>query len=123
MTKEEIKALINAKIAGQGTNVDGGGALATVLNEIIDAIPEGGGGAEPLIVEGCHLDQEDGTTYIKAPASSESAAKTVFKEGRVVLFHIIFDEEISEDIDDYVIATRLVAQTVDTTYGNILFNL
>lgn len=25
MTKEEIKALINTKIAGQGTNVDGGG--------------------------------------------------------------------------------------------------
>lgn len=43
MTKEEIKALIDGKIAGQGTNIDGGGALATILNSIVDALPEGGG--------------------------------------------------------------------------------
>ena len=60
MTKEEIKTLINTKIAGQGTNVDGGGALATVLNEIIDAIPEGGGGIEPIILRyKVQLQEED----------------------------------------------------------------
>lgn len=42
MSKEEIKALIAAKIAGQGTMVDLGGALPTILDAIIDAIPEGG---------------------------------------------------------------------------------
>lgn len=36
MTKEEIQALIDAKIAGQGTMVDVGGALPTILKEIVD---------------------------------------------------------------------------------------
>lgn len=45
MTKEEIKDLISAKIAGQGNQVDSGGALDAILNAIVDAIPEGGGGA------------------------------------------------------------------------------
>lgn len=42
MTKEEIKALIATAIAGQGTNVDGGGQLPNILNAIVDAIPEAG---------------------------------------------------------------------------------
>ena len=40
MTKEEIKALIAEKIAGQGNQVDSGGALADILNGIIDSIPQ-----------------------------------------------------------------------------------
>ena len=40
MTKKEILALIDREIAGQGTNVDGGGALAQVLKGIINNIPE-----------------------------------------------------------------------------------
>lgn len=36
MKKSEIKALIAAKIAGQGTNVDAGSVLPTILGEIID---------------------------------------------------------------------------------------
>lgn len=40
MTKQEIKDLIAAKIAGQGSQVDSGGALDKVLNGIIDNIPE-----------------------------------------------------------------------------------
>lgn len=47
MTKEEIKAIVAVKIAGQGTNVDGGGALSGVLNAIIDTIPESGVMPEP----------------------------------------------------------------------------
>lgn len=39
MTKEEIQALINAKIAGQGSAVDVGGALPAILSGIIDLIP------------------------------------------------------------------------------------
>ena len=37
MTKEQILALIDAKIAGQGTNVDAGGALAEILSAIAGA--------------------------------------------------------------------------------------
>lgn len=48
MTKDELKALIAAKIQGQGTAVDAASALPTILNGIIDAIPEGGGGLAAL---------------------------------------------------------------------------
>ena len=37
MTKEQIQALIDGKIAGQGTNVDAGGALAAILGELAAA--------------------------------------------------------------------------------------
>lgn len=40
MTKDEIKALIAAKIDGQGNQVDIGGTLAQVLNAIIDLIAQ-----------------------------------------------------------------------------------
>lgn len=40
MTKEEIKALINAKIKGQGSQVDLGGALPTIIEEVLDSIPD-----------------------------------------------------------------------------------
>ena len=36
MTKEEIKALIDAKIAGQGSAVDAGSALPAILNGILE---------------------------------------------------------------------------------------
>lgn len=36
MTKEQIQALIDAKIAGQGSAVDVGGALPTILSEILN---------------------------------------------------------------------------------------
>lgn len=38
MTTQEIKDLVAAKIAGQGSMVDAGGALPTILNAIVDAI-------------------------------------------------------------------------------------
>lgn len=39
MTKDEIKALIAAKIAGQGTNIDAASVLPSILEGIIDLIP------------------------------------------------------------------------------------
>lgn len=36
MTKEQIQALIDAKIAGQGSAVDVGGALPAILSEILN---------------------------------------------------------------------------------------
>lgn len=50
MTKREIKEAIAKGIAGQGTNVDGGGYLPKILEAIVDAIPESGAIApEPTI--------------------------------------------------------------------------
>lgn len=49
MTKQEIKEAIAKGIAGQGTNVDGGGYLPKILEAIVDAIPEGG--ASPIAPE------------------------------------------------------------------------
>ena len=37
MDKQTLQALINAKIAGQGTNVDAGGALAEILLDLAGA--------------------------------------------------------------------------------------
>ena len=37
MNKQQIQALIDAKIAGQGSAVDVGGALPTILHEILEA--------------------------------------------------------------------------------------
>ena len=37
MDKQQLIALINAKIAGQGTNVDAGGALAEILLDLASA--------------------------------------------------------------------------------------
>ena len=47
-TKADILALINAKIAGQGSAVDAGGALPAILKGITDLIPESGGGGGSL---------------------------------------------------------------------------
>lgn len=41
MTKQEIIALIDAKIAGQGSAVDVGGALPQILKEILDKAASG----------------------------------------------------------------------------------
>lgn len=43
MTKEQIQALIDAKIAGQGSAVDVGGALPQILSEILELASQGGG--------------------------------------------------------------------------------
>lgn len=40
MTIQEIKELVSKKIAGQGSQVDIGGALAEILNGIVDNIPQ-----------------------------------------------------------------------------------
>lgn len=39
MTKDEIKALIASKVAGQGTNIDAASVLPSILEGIIDLIP------------------------------------------------------------------------------------
>ena len=48
MTKEEIKALIDAKIAGQGSAVDAGSALPAILNGILELAVAG---SERTVIE------------------------------------------------------------------------
>ena len=47
MTKDELKELIAGKIATQGNQVDVSGALATILNELV----EGAGGGSSTIID------------------------------------------------------------------------
>lgn len=49
MTIQEVRALIDAKIKGQGTNVDAGSVLPIILNGILDLINEGGGGTSDAV--------------------------------------------------------------------------
>lgn len=49
MTKEEVRALIKAKIEGQGSAIDAGSVLPAILNGIIDLIDEGGGGTSDAV--------------------------------------------------------------------------
>lgn len=43
MTKEQIQALIDAKIAGQGSAIDIGGALPAILGGILELATQSGG--------------------------------------------------------------------------------
>lgn len=40
MTKQEIKDLVAAKIAGQGTQVDAAGVLPTIIDALVDLVPD-----------------------------------------------------------------------------------
>lgn len=74
MTKEEIKALIAERIAGQGDQVDIGGALAEVLDEIVDLAGEGGGGS------GSVLKMETDLSTLTSGVALSYATKAEFAE-------------------------------------------
>lgn len=76
MTKEEIKNLINEKIAGQGNQVDAGSALPTILNEIVDAMGQGGSGA--VVIE---LGYNQGTSEFVWTEEAEQACVEAFNAG------------------------------------------
>lgn len=74
MSKEEIKALINEKIAGQGNQVDVGNALPTILNEIVDAMGQSGA----VVIEmGYSLGSED----LEWTEAAEQACVEAFNAG------------------------------------------
>ncbi len=92
MSKETIKAKILANLAGQGSMIDISGQLPAILDEIIDLIPEGGGGTEPLVVEGT-LDADD---YFFTPNAGQpdfATAKAAFDAGTPVLLHAGIPQE------------------------------
>lgn len=50
MTPQEIQALINAKIAGQGSAVDVGGALPQILSGILELAQAGENAPKPIVI-------------------------------------------------------------------------
>lgn len=116
MTKQEIKDAIQKGIAGQGTNVDGGGYLPKILDAIVDLIPEGGGN-EPLIVKGSVADDEfqatDGTTL--------QQAADAFLSGRLVILQYIDtdnpDNSGSVIVTKYVNADVIIETASAITWG------
>lgn len=91
MTKEEIKAAVAAKIAGQGSMVDISGALPAILDAIVDAIPEGGGGNEPLIVEGTKANEGYFVPNSGQPTKAEAIEAA--KNGRLVIIKIVSSDD------------------------------
>lgn len=103
-----MKALVAAKIAGQGTNIDGGGALSDLLNAIVDAIPEGGGG-ESLIVNGT----VNSSQFQITSGVSTREILDAFKAGRTVVLHGV---NLDDDVDDWevVIAYEYAVGEIQT---------
>ena len=100
MTKDEIKSLVAAKIAGQGSMVDVGGGLPTILNEIIDLIPEGGGG-ESLNIE--LIAAEDAGYYNIASGETIEDVRSAFLSGIPVIAHYQ-DDDSDKNIYEVVIS-------------------
>lgn len=94
MNAKEIKDLIASKIAGQGTMVDIGGALPVILNEIVDAIGEGGGDSVRKITVDAELEAlpSDVVGSVKAgdilSAKNGLAIVTVASDSQVVFSQI-----------------------------------
>lgn len=73
MTTQEIKNLIDQKIAGQGSMVDVGGALPTILKEIVDAVAdaENAGKYSLLRVSGTPMDEEGFSNQTEEEAAAQ----------------------------------------------------
>lgn len=73
MTKEEAKALVAQKVAGQDTNVDAGSVLPAILNFILDLLPGGGGESGLKVIvstaDWAQISREGVTTSTKAEAA------------------------------------------------------
>lgn len=119
MTKEEIQALISAKVAGQGNQVDSGGALATILDAIVDAIPEGGGSdIKPIVLtylpaEGMSLDDLSAIGLTKdeiiAAANGERSA-VIYKSPRFgTWYYTITDAGYSPKDPNFLGSTETVS--------------
>lgn len=86
MSKETILAKIQSNLAGQGSMIDISGKLPEVLAEIIDLIPEGGGGVEPYFVQDGVINGNDYKNTVIVVSEDEYArAKAAFLAGRPVI--------------------------------------
>ena len=102
MNKDEIKALISAKIAGQGNQVDSGGALDEILNAIVDAIPEGGGSGAPVLKMTIEIRSFDSIAFTGLAPSITERTVHFAVEGQTVQSVSL---QNTTDADDYIETT------------------
>lgn len=102
-----IKEKIDAYVLAQGNQVGAGAELASLLKEIVDSIP-GGGGSEPLIVEG----KNDGGHFEpnEGQASHDDAIEA-FRNGTLVFLDIV-----NEDTAQHIIG---LVTSYDTDEDNL----
>lgn len=70
MDAQQIKDLIASKIAGQGNQVDSGGALSTILDAIVDAVADA---PKPIVIK-------DAIPITGAPVSALDRAGFTYEE-------------------------------------------
>lgn len=95
MTKEQIQALINAKIAGQGSAVDVGGALPSILSEILDLASAAPSIPDPVVVDATltngalTVSATDKSDILAAIADGNYDIRVTFAEGAVTYAHLL----------------------------------
>ena len=89
MSVSEIKDLIASKIAGQGNQVDSGGKLAEILNEIVDMASQG----ESIYIS-CGYDE------VEAEPTFDDAQKALllqaYQEGNLARVICVNKNEVSQ---------------------------
>lgn len=91
MNKQEIVALINAAIAGQGSQVDISGKLPAILSSIVDLIPESEN--KPLVVESVmYYDEDNEQQRLRLVGITKNELIYRTLEKRVVLVHAVGDK-------------------------------
>lgn len=104
MTTQEIKALVAAKIAGQGNQVDLGNALSDIFGSLCDLIDAGGqgGAAEPLIIEGAYDTDLEAFVPNQGQPSFADAVEAI-NSGRQVFLRFNWDASEPEAIANYLV--------------------
>lgn len=94
MNKQEIVALINAAIAGQGSQVDISGKLPAILSSIVDLIPEVGN--TPLVVKSVlYYSLEEDQQRLRLVGITKDEISETLKT-RAVLVHAEVDKGVEE---------------------------
>ena len=104
MTKEEIQALIDATIAGQGSAIDAGGKLPAILSGILalaTAAPE----PQPAIVIEGTQNTDDNTFTPNDPAYTYEVVKNLILAGRAVFVKYYNDMSGIDECDAAVSIT------------------
>lgn len=80
MSKQTIKEAIAKNITGQGNQVDLSGQLGTILDAIVDALPDN----EPLVIEGTLVSTSPARFAPNSGQPDKTAAISAFDAGRIV---------------------------------------
>ena len=114
MTKEELKEAIAATITENGQKGITGQALANLLNEIVDAAGEGGGGTLALLAE---MDMSE-ATFFSNPNETNALLYQKLITGldscMAYSVSIFFAVDMSEFGDGVV---KMVVQAIDYSYS------